>query len=106
MSSPSSVASKPVTAPPAWLGALFGGKLPPEGGELMVDGTSYVRSDGVLRARGLLLSPAQGNTERSFSYLWSGRDRFRGDGHLATLGEWYRSMYGDAPAASWGRDYV
>src|SRR6266851_2996439 len=105
MSSPSSVASKPAAAPPVWLGELLGGKLPPEGGELMVGGTPYVRSDGVLRARGLLLSPAQGNTERSFSYLWSGRDRFQSDGHLANLGEWYRSMYGDVAAAPWWREY-
>jgi arsenite methyltransferase len=104
MSSTLSAASERVASSPAWLEDVLGVRLPPAGRSVEIRGAQYVMRDGILRAAAEE-SATQAQTRDSFSFIWSGQDRFQSDDHLATLGDWYRTMYGDVAEAAWWKDY-
>lgn len=104
MSSTLSAASDRAVASPAWLEGVLGAPLPPEGRSIEIRGARYMMRDGILRAAAEE-SAAQAQTRDSFSFIWSGEDRFQSDDHLAALADWYKSMYGDVAGAPWWHDY-
>lgn len=103
-SSTLSAVSEPAAAMPAWLEAVLGVRLPSEGGTVEIAGTRYVMRGGIPRAVADE-SATQAQTRDSFSFIWSGKDRFQSEESLAALGDWYSEMYGDAADAAWWDDY-
>jgi arsenite methyltransferase len=90
---------------PEWLSDLLGGTLPQqEGGAVELGGRKIVLRGGILRAESPL-SGTQKQTQESFAFIWSARDRFQGDDDVALMGDWYREMYGDVANAPWWVDY-
>jgi arsenite methyltransferase len=90
---------------PGWLSDLLGGELPlQEGATVEIGGRKIVLRNGILRAD-LPPSDTQKQTQESFAFIWSARDRFQGDDDLALMGDWYREMYGDVGNAPWWVDY-
>ena len=104
MSSTLSAASERAVLPTAWLERVLGVRLPGEGGAVEIQGARYVMRDGILRAAAEV-SATQAHTRDSFSFIWSGADRFQSAEHLRTLGDWYKGMYGDVAEAPWWREY-
>jgi arsenite methyltransferase len=104
MSSTLSAVSEHAGASPAWLEGVLGAPLPQEGRSIELRGARYVMRDGILRAIADE-SETQAQTRDSFSFIWSGEDRFQSDDRLATLAEWYVGMYGNVAEASWWQQY-
>jgi arsenite methyltransferase len=104
MSSTLSAVSDRAVAMPAWLESVLGVRLPGEGDTVEIAGMRYVMRGGIPRAVADE-SAAQAQTRDSFSFIWSGKDRFQSDDSLAALGDWYRSMYGDVAGATWWDEY-
>jgi arsenite methyltransferase len=93
-----------MTAAPDWLTDLLGVIQPAEGETVVAGGQRLTMRGGILRAAAML-SPAQSQTERSFAFIWSGRDRFTSAASLGALRDWYRTMYGDVADAPWWAEY-
>ena len=104
MSSMQSAVSDLPVATPDWLEPVLGVRLPGEGGAVELRGDRYVMRAGILRAA-TQESVTQAQTRDSFSFIWSGKDRFQSDESLAALGDWYRSMYGEVANAAWWGEY-
>jgi arsenite methyltransferase len=99
-----SAASERMAAAPDWFADLLGVAPPAEGETVAAGGQRLLMRGGILRAE-TALSPAQAQTERSFAFIWSGRDRFRSEASLGALRDWYRTMYGDIAGAPWWPEY-
>ena len=93
-----------MTAAPDWLARLLGVASPTEGETAVAGGQRLLMRGGILRAE-TALSSAQAQTERSFAFIWSGRDRFTSAASLGALRDWYRAMYGDVAGAPWWTEY-
>lgn len=104
MSSTLSAASSPTAATPEWLESVLGIRLPAEERSVELAGERYVMRGGILRSIADETA-TQAQTRDSFSFIWSGKDRFQSEESLTALGDWYRSMYGDVADADWWDEY-
>jgi arsenite methyltransferase len=101
----STLSAKSEQSIPTWLDDVLGFALPRADGEsIEFDGRRFTMRGGIPRVKSEL-SETQAQTKESFSFIWSGQDRFQGDENLAIMAEWYRQMYGDVASASWWNDY-
>ena len=99
-----SAASDRTAGAPDWLADLLR-VAPPAEGDTLVAGEQRLRMHGGILRVETTLSPKQAQTERSFAFIWSGRDRFRSEASLGALRDWYREMYGDVAGAPWWSEY-
>lgn len=104
MSSMCFAASDHMASSPKWLAATLGVPIPPEGQSIEIRGVPFVMRGGILRAL-MEVSATQAQTRDSFSFIWSGQDRFQSEESLASLNDWYRNMYGDVASATWWDEY-
>jgi arsenite methyltransferase len=89
---------------PDWLGDRLGVSIPAEGGEVDIDGTSFIASGGVLRSSDLH-SAAQSQTAEAFGDKWQRRDTFESAASLERVRRWLIERYGDVEHAAWWTDY-
>lgn len=104
MSSPLCSASEALPAPPTWFTDLLGCGSVSDGQHMMLAGQPYVCRAGIIRAE-RHDTTSQEQTQRAFSFIWEGEDRFQSEGSLQALRDWYLLNYGDIANAPWWSDY-
>ena len=104
MSSRASKTSEPIAAAdPEWLSDLLGINLPQEGETVEIRDQSFLRRDGILRARSLL-SDEQAQTSDAFGFKWAKRDTFESAASLERINAWLLAKYGNVAEATWCKD--
>jgi len=99
-SRPSAASDMPVVWMPAWFAEYIGVSLPPEGGNVSLQGQPFVMRGGILRSV-CLLSSAQSQTAEAFCYKWHQRETFERPEQLHCVREWLLERYGDVTREKW-----